>query len=405
MQSVKGKMQKGAAAPQAQFWNLPFTLCILYALDRLLRLLALRAFFGRPSPSDPGEWPAISLIQPITRATHDLRAALASRAGLSYPGPVQHLVVCDEADSQSQRLARQHLAALPAGSASLLTVPPDGGAIASKITKLNAALPHASGAVLCFLDDDVSLPPDGLQTLVRHLGVPGVGATFGLAHYSAWETPWSSLMSLFVNSWALPSYVPLSMLTEPYTITGHCFAVRRAVFDRAGGFDRMEQRIDDDHELARRVRAIGLRCEQTPLLYAVENRLASARAYHAQLRRWFVFPRQTMLPQLTRRERLVSALGSIGNFLPPLAALAALVSRRRPALVSAAACLGLFLASNEHVRSAYLRERTPWRRAPLLLVTALFTPLHLIAASLSSDVVEWRGQRLRVRRGGEYEVL
>ncbi len=65
-------------------------------------------------------------------------------------------------------------------------------------------MPLADGAVLCFVDDDVSLPPDGLQTLVRHLGIPGVGATFGLARYSAWETPWSSLMSLFVNSWALP---------------------------------------------------------------------------------------------------------------------------------------------------------------------------------------------------------
>lgn len=384
---------------------MPLVVFMLYALDRLLRLIALRAFFRRPPPPAPARWPAVTLIQPVTRASHDLRAALASRARLSYPGPVQHLVVCDAADETSQALAGELLAASPGADAALLLARPDGGAIASKVAKLQAALPHAAGEVLAFVDDDVSLPPDALQTLVRHLGVPGVGAAFGLARYTAWETPWSSLMSLFVNTWALPSYVPLTFLAEPYTITGHCFALRRELFDAAGGLDGMAGRIDDDHELARRLRARGLRCAQTPLIYGVENRLASARAYHAQLRRWFVFPRQTMLPQLTTRERAVTAVGSAGNFLPPAAALAALFTRRRPAALAALACLALFLAFDSYVNEKYLAGPTPWRRAPLLIVTALVTPLEILAASLGGDVVEWRGQRLRVRRGGDFEVL
>jgi ceramide glucosyltransferase len=379
--------------------------CILYALDRLLRLLALRAFFRRPAPPAPPRWPAVTLIQPVTQASHDLRAALASRARLSYPGPVQHLLVCDAADAGSQATVRELMAAHPSWESTLLTVEPDSGALASKVAKLHAALPHAAGEVLAFVDDDVSLPADALQTLVRHLGVPGVGAAFGLARYTAWETPWSSLMSLFVNAWALPSYVPLSFLTEPYTITGHCFALRRELFEAAGGLAGMAGRIDDDHELARRVRARGLRCAQTPLVYAVENRLASARAYHAQLRRWFIFPRQMMLPQLTSRERAVTAIGSLGNFLPPAAALVALITRRRAAAVSALACLGAFLGFFYYVNKNYLASGPPWRRAPLLLVTALLTPLHMLAASLGDDVVEWRGQRLRVGRGGEFEVL
>jgi ceramide glucosyltransferase len=300
---------------------------------------------------------------------------------------------------------RELIAANPSWDATLLSVGPDSGAVDSKIAKLQAALPRAAGEVLCFVDDDVSLPPDALQTLVRHLGVAGVGATFGLARYTAWETPWSSLMSLFVNAWALPSYVPLTFLAEPYTITGHCFAMGRDLFDAAGGLNGMEGRIDDDHELARRVRAQGLRCAQTPLVYDVENRLASARAYHAQLRRWFVLPRQAMLPQLTPRERAVTALGSIGNFFPPVAALVALLARRRAAAAGAIACLGMFFASEFYVNRNYLHGVTPWRRAPLLLVTALQTPLHMLAASLGDDVVEWRGQRIRVLRGGGFEVL
>lgn len=378
---------------------------LLYVFDRLLRLLALRAFFRRPPPPAPARWPSVTLIQPVTRAEHDLRAALASRASLSYPAPVQQLIICDLADGESQAVVRELMAAHPAWQATLLTVAPDSGAVASKIAKLQAALPHATGEVLCFVDDDVSLPSDALQTLVRHLGVPGAGAAFGLAHYTAWETPWSSLMSLFVNTWALPSYVPLTFLTEPYTITGHCFALRRELFDAVGGLAGMTGRIDDDHELARRVRAHGLRCAQTPLIYDVENRLASARAYHAQLRRWFILPRQTMLPQLTAWERAVTAIGSFGNLFPPAATLLALLSRRRSAIAGALACLGSFLAFDAYVNKYHLRGGMPWRRAPLLLVTALVTPLHIIVAGLGDSVVEWRGQRIRVRRGGRFEVL
>ncbi|NTV65763.1 MAG: glycosyltransferase, partial [Oscillochloris sp.] len=298
----------------------PTLITLGYAIDRGLRLLALRGFFRRPPPPTLAEWPTVTLIQPVSRASHDLRRALASRAELDYPGPQQHLLVCDEADHASQALVRALIAANPAWSVELICVPPDAGVLASKLAKIHAALPQAIGAALVFVDDDIRLPPDALRVLLPYLWLPEVGAAFGLARYEAWDNPWSSLMSLFVNASALPSYVPLSYLTEPYTITGHCFALRRTVFDHVGGFAGMAGRLDDDHELARRVRAVGLRCVQTPLIYGAENRLATARAYHAQLRRWLTIPRLTMLPQLSPRERRLTLLTSGGNLLPPLVA-------------------------------------------------------------------------------------
>ncbi|MEI7644399.1 MAG: glycosyltransferase [Chloroflexales bacterium] len=399
-------------------------LAFLYALDRALRLLALRHFFRRPPPPAPPIWPPVTVIQPVTRGTHDLRRTLASRAALDYPGPQQHLLVCDLADAASQQIVRGLIAERPAWPAKLILVAPDAGAVASKLAKITAALPWATGDVLVFVDDDVRLPPAALRTLLPHLWLPGAGAAYGLARYEAWETPWSSLMSLFVNASALPGYVPLTYLAAPYTITGHCFALRREVFDATGGFAGMAGRLDDDHELARRVRASGLRCVQTPLIYGVENRLSTARGYHAQLRRWLTFPRLMMLPQLSARERLATVVGSAGNLLPPLAALlpplAALLAvglrldrgsrkkicgegraRSTPLLI----CLGLFFSTYGMIDKTYLGGVTPARRWPLLIVTALLTPLHLLAVSLGSDVVEWRGQRIRVLPGGGFEVI
>lgn len=380
-------------------------LALIYALDRALRLLALRAFFRRPAPPAPATRPAVTLIHPVTRAGHDLRRSLASRAAQDYPGPQHHIFVCDRDDADSQAIVRELIARNPGWSAELRLADPDSGPIASKLLKIAVAAPESGAELLCFVDDDVALSPDALTTLVRHLGAPGVGAAFGLARYTAHETAWSSLMSLFVNTAALPSYVPLTFLAEPFTITGHCFALRRDVFLAAGGFSGMAGRIDDDHELARRVRALGLRCVQTPLIYDVENRLPTARAYAAQLKRWFVFPRETMLPQLTRRERIVTGLGSAGNLLPPLAALRALVTRRPRDIGAALACLALFLAAHARLEARYLGRVTPARRLPLLLVVALLTPLHVLAASLGDSVVEWRGLRIRVRRGGSFELL
>ncbi|MBF6589345.1 MAG: glycosyltransferase, partial [Ktedonobacterales bacterium] len=218
-------------------------------------------FFRQHEPPQPVRWPTVTLLQPITRGASELAANLCARLALDYPASVRHLLICDAQDRASRQICEEVLAAHPGALAEVVLVPVSArGAVASKIGKLNAALPRATGDVLCFVDDDVRLRPESLRVLVTHLGRPRAGAVFGLACYTSWGAPWSALMSAFVNASALLSYIPLSFLTEPFTITGHCFALRRADFVAAGGFDGLEARVDDDHELARRLGRLGLRC-------------------------------------------------------------------------------------------------------------------------------------------------
>ena len=77
----------------------------------------------------------------------------------------------------------------------------------------------------------------------------------------------------------------------------------------------MEQRIDDDSHLGRQLIAANLRLVQTPVIYRVHNEFATWSAYAAQIKRWFIFPRQTIMPYLSPRQQLLSSLLSIGNFL------------------------------------------------------------------------------------------
>ncbi|MBF6590430.1 MAG: hypothetical protein IVW57_07840, partial [Ktedonobacterales bacterium] len=145
-------------------------------------------------------------------------------------------------------------------------------------------------------------------------------------------------------------------------------------------------------------------CIPTPLIYDVANDLASAAAYHAQMKRWFVFPRQHLLPALTRGERLALLAGSAGTYAPSLLGALAALTRRRGAVIALATCLGLHAAIYSFCEVRWLGRRTPLRRWPLVPVVALVTPVHILWALLTGNEVEWRGQRLRIVREGAFEV-
>jgi ceramide glucosyltransferase len=380
-------------------------LVALFCLDRLLKAAAVVHFFRRRPPAAPARWSSVTLLQPITRGVPDLAYNLNRRLELDYLAPIQHLLICDAHDAASQAICQAVGLQHPQARIEIVTVPAEAGALASKVQKLQAAIPRAAGEVLCFIDDDVAPRANALRELIPYLEQPRAGAAFGLACYTNWRDFWSSAMSSFVNANALLSYIPLLYLTEPFTITGHCYALRRATFDAVGGLVGMAGRIDDDHELARRLQRHGLCCIQTPMIYDVDNHLPTLAAYSAQMRRWFVFPRLLMAPYLSRRDRAATALGSVGTILPSLVALLALLSRSRRALGGLAAVLGAFAAVYLAGERRYLRRATPLRGLVALPIAALIAPLQIVSGLLAGDEVQWRGQRLRIRRDGVAEVL
>lgn len=383
--------------------RLAIGLALLFAVDRLWKLATVIHFFRQPAPPPPTTgWPSVTILSPITQGVSNLSQALACRGRLRYPGPIQQLLICDMADTATQAVCNAWLATQPPANHQVILVTA-ARPIAMKTEKLIAALPHATGEVLCFVDDDVALRPPSLTTLIPHLYTKGTGAVFGLACYTAWHNLSTSLMSAFVNSNALLSYIPLCYLTEPFTITGHCFALRRGVFAAAGGFTDMAQRLDDDHELARRVRRLGYRIVQTPLIYDVENHFATLAAYATQMKRWFVFPQQMMMPTMSRRELAVMALGSLNQVLLPLLALLALLTRRRRVLRAFGSSALLFTLVNAFCELRYLGQPTPLQWRPLALVSALIAPLQIMGAVLGRSEVTWRGQRLRVHKEGTFD--
>ncbi|AFY84869.1 glycosyltransferase [Oscillatoria acuminata] len=379
-----------------------------FMVDRLIKVGTLLNFFGRTPPPVPQNWPTISMIQPITRGVTNLEENLRSRLRLDYPAILQHIFICDVGDRSAQGICLKLQQEYPSARILILRVEPDQDSIAFKISKLNAALEYAESEVLCFIDDDIAPPADALQQMIPYLLQPGVGATFGLACAASWNQIWSSLMSAFVNTNALMSYIPIAYFTEPFTITGHLFALSRENFEAAGGFKNMDplNRFDDDHELARRLNAIGLKCVQTPVIYKVFNELFSWREYANQIKRWFVFPRQALFPYLSGKQQVISGALSVGLFIPSLSALLALFFPSPVTVIALVSILVIYLSAYGFCEICYLKQGIPLVRSPLLLVVALVTPLQILwALWVGNNEIIWRGQRLQIQPGGYFKVI
>lgn len=381
-------------------------LTTIFLLDRFLKLWAISDFFRKQAPEPPSTWPSISLIQPITQGVSDLAGLLEKRFTHSYPTPVQHILILDRSAAELHDTCLKVMARYPKVWVELILLEEPGLKIASKTAKLLAGVDAAEAELYCCIDDDIWLRAGGLQTLVRSLNQTNVGASFGLACYTNWRALGSSLMSLFVNSNALLSYIPISYLTEPFTITGHCFALYRERFEQIGGFSGMQGRIDDDHELARRCQRAGLRIVQTPMIYDVNNDLPSFASYLLQMRRWFVFPKQTMLPHMSRRDQTLSGLASIANLLPGLSLLMACLTRSKAWWRACVLQLGSLIAVYAWLERRYLQRATPWYGWLLLPLVGLFSAWQALWIMLwRSDQAVWRGQRMRIMRDGRFEVI
>ena len=380
-------------------------LALFFIIERGLKLATVIHFFRRPAPPLPERWPTISLIQPITQGATNLELNLLSRLTLDYPAEIQHIWVCDQEDGASQAICATLQQGKPTAAIQMVQAAPDGPRLASKVAKLQAGLGYATGDIFCFVDDDIGLKPDALGQLIPYLQQPQAGAVFGLACAVSWNTLWSSLMSIFVNSHALLSYIPLTYCADPFTITGHVFAISRHNFEAAGGLSGMARRIDDDHELARRLQAIGLKSIQTPLIYHVSNELASYQEYAGQVKRWFVFPRQAMTPHLALYQKALTYGLSLGLWLPTVAGLLALFSPSATTLLSLLLIAAIYVGVYLFCAAVYLKHSTPLSRLPLALIVATLMPLHILWALLVPDTtIMWRGQQLRIERGGSFQA-
>jgi ceramide glucosyltransferase len=363
-------------------------------------------FFRRPVPPAAREPARVSIVQPILSGDPTLAECLQANLTVKSRYKLEFIWLIDSDDPTAQALCRELAATHRQHPVRIVTLPPPGQRANPKTIKLIAGLEHAHSDVICVLDDDTRLPDWGLEECLPFLDQPAAGLAFGLPYYRSFETFWSSLVSLFVNAQSLPTYIPYTALTEPFTINGMFYAARRDVLEQVGGFAGLEGILADDFAIARRFRAHGYRLVQTPLRHAISISVRGPRHYLSIFQRWFIFPRESLLRHLNRYDRgLVYGL-AVAPALFPLVLLAAL--RLKPSAklwAYSVLYFGHSALAFGHFNAAYLGRATPARYVWAAPAIEVLFPLQLLAALVSRQRIVWRGHVMQVERGGGFHFI
>ena len=200
--------------------------------------------------------PTLSVVVPVHNAPENLARALA---GLEASTAEHELVLVDDAsdDERTLELLRE---ARESGRARVVRLDVNGGPAVGR----NRGSREATGEVLVFIDSDVVVEP---QTLAKFRDLfrdePDVEAAFG----SYDDRPaCKGVVTEYRN--LLHHYVHTTGPSDATTFWTGCGAIRKATFERHGGFD--EERYDrpaiEDIELGMRVVAGGGRIRLDPTI-------------------------------------------------------------------------------------------------------------------------------------------
>ncbi len=400
-------------------------LLVWWVGERFVRWWLIRRFFRRSAAGEdrvPPNPAVVTMAQPILSGDPYLGENLRANALLATSLPVRWKWLVDETDFPGRQLTDALLAELAATSPDArrrverILTPPAPARVNPKTYKLRLAWenrpPTDADGFFGVLDDDTRLLPGQLETAVATLRrEPRAGLVFGLPYYRSFDTPWSALVSSFVNRNSLWSYVPILSIMPPLTINGMFWLARPGAVAALDGFRAVEGFVCDDYAVARGIRAAGYELRQTAIVHPLETGVANARAYDRLITRWFIFPQVSLLRHEPAR-RLAGFHALV--FLPTFQFLAALLLaawsggwRAFAAVLAAQGWREILQVHLEHhhLPGAPGRGREFWRRRAWGWLVDLLVPFQVVRAFLSPRVIDWRGHRLRLDPDGRFEYL
>jgi hypothetical protein len=219
--------------------------------------------------------PVVSIVIPTRNRCASVTRLLRSLAGHRSDSPAFEVIVVDDGSTDGTPVS------LPPGGwpfpLQIVQQDNSGAAVAR-----NAGARAAVGDLLLFLDDDVK-PEPGL--VAAHVGVHGNGEDLVAVGDLPPITAEGGFLGPILRFWWASMQEPIRRPGHRHTfsdlLSGH-FSIRRAQFERLGGFDE-QLRCREDYELGYRVIAAGLRLRF----------MAAPVAYHYD---------DTNIPKVTRRK-------------------------------------------------------------------------------------------------------
>lgn len=379
------------------------TLCgVAYSVLALWGERAFRRAGVGASEARPGEpVPGVSILKPLRGVDPRMYAGFASHCQQSYPGPFELLFgVSSLEDAAVAEVARLRVE-YPQIPIRLIEcterLGPNG-----KVSSLWQMLREAKHEHIVVNDSDILVSPEYLSRVMAGFaprqaedrnsgGRSAVGLVTVPYVGRAERTLPSRLEALGISTDFIPGVLAARALEGGLRFgLGSTLATTKTALASIGGFESLVDQLADDYEIGARLYRAGYRVELVPEIVATTVPAYSFRGFVDHQMRW---------SRSTRDSRRAGYLGLAFTYVLPWAMLTvvasgfalwslSLFSLALLARVSVALTVGVGL----------LRDGQVLRDLWLLPLRDAFG-LFFWAWSYASDVVVWRGERFRLRRG------
>jgi hopene-associated glycosyltransferase HpnB len=345
-------------------------------------------------PGDPPLWPEVVAVIPARNEADTIREALASHLAQDYPGAYQIVLIDDQSTDATPRLAAAAAGANPALSII------DGGPLPKGWTGKLWAVKQGLDAVdnlspgakyVLFTDADIRHSPNNLRDLVAKAESGNLALVSQMALLrclSIWER---LLIPAFVLYFQM--LYPFRWVNDPRRKiaagAGGCMLVNREILAKAGGLEKIRDRVIDDCALAQLLKPFA------PVWLGLTRDCVSLRAYDPLHDIWAMVTR-TAFVQLSFSALLlvgtVIAMGIVYLFPPVSVALGFHIPSPTVLVIGIAAWI---LMSACYLPTLRLYRQPAWATVFMPVSALLYTFMTLDSARrfLTGRPPSWRDRK------------
>jgi ceramide glucosyltransferase len=358
----------------------------------VIALWGARAFerSTRALPNSGVEVRGISVLKPVKGAEPHMYAGFLSHCKQSYAGPYELLFgVSSLSDPAVAEIARLRIENPNVAIRVIDCVERLG--TNGKVSNLAQMLPHARYEHLVVNDSDIRVSERYLERVMAPFSDPDVGLVTVPYRGRAEKSLWSRLEALGISTDFVPGVLAARRLEGGIHFgLGSTLATTKTALEAIGGFEALVDQLADDYEMGVRIRKAGYRVELVREVVETTVPAYTLRGFCEHQLRW---------ARSTRDSRRWGYVGLGVTYVLPWA-LAVVVASGFSlwgfSLLSLALLVRVSVALT--VGIGILRDEQVLRDFWLLPLRDCFG-LFFWAWSYASDVVVWRGERFRLKRG------
>ncbi|BBM82078.1 glycosyltransferase family 2 protein [Candidatus Uabimicrobium amorphum] len=378
---------------------------VIVAAERLAKVIAIEYFFYKHR-NTTDTCVNISILQPILSGDPTLSDCLEQNIINIARENIEFVWLVDDNDPTAQQICGVLKDKHPKADIHIVSQPAPPRDVNPKTFKLIKGVEVAKHEFIAVLDDDTILPTNQLQNCARHLNKQDIGMCFGLPYYLNHSNLWSSLVSCFVNSNSLLTYVPYTFLIDPITVNGMFYVVNKQELQSFGGFASIKNQLCDDFAVANLFLNNNKKLMQTPLLHGISTQVNGCVHYHKLISRWMIFIKETLAKDLKLPTRILFFLViMLPSFVGPSLLIYACI---QPGMFSggllagyALYCYSIFM----YLSRRFLNSSTPLLHTLLQPFILFVVPFQFTLTLISGNTINWRGHVMRVKKSGQFEFV